>query len=214
MSAGTLWALSGERIWMDSRAFIGPVDPQVSSKDGTLVPAQALLRLLSAIQEAGDRALVNKQNPPWAMIRLLDQMDQKQLGHAINSTEYVINLASEYLERYKFKHWTTHSTTGQDVTPEERKARAKEVATAICDHERWKAHGHAINRAAAFAELMIKVDKLEDVPGLERAVRRLWALLYYVFERSPAAKIMLSQEYAFVRNVAVQVVVPKSGGGS
>jgi len=33
MSAGTLWALSGERIWMDRRACIGPVDPQVPSSD-------------------------------------------------------------------------------------------------------------------------------------------------------------------------------------
>jgi hypothetical protein len=211
MSAGTLWALSGERIWMDRRAFVGPVDPQVPSKDGNLVPAQALLRLLNAIQQAGDKALAQKQSPPWAMIRLLDQMDQKQLGHAINSTEYVINLASEYLEKYKFKHWTTRSSTGQPVTPEERKARARQVATDICNHERWKAHGHAINRDAAFAELKIKVDKVEDTPGLERAVRRLWALFYYVLDRSDAAKIMLSQEYAFVRNV-VQIVVQKPGG--
>jgi Serine dehydrogenase proteinase len=83
MSAGTLWALSGERIWMDRRACIGPVDPQVPSSDNRLVPAQALLTLLEKIQTTGNEALKRKQNPPWAYIRLLDQMDQRQLGAAL-----------------------------------------------------------------------------------------------------------------------------------
>jgi ClpP class serine protease len=50
MSAGTLWALSGDRIWMDSRAFIGPIDPQVRSKSGEFVPAQSILILLERIR--------------------------------------------------------------------------------------------------------------------------------------------------------------------
>ena len=33
MSAGTLWVLSGDKIWMDKRAYIGPIDPQVALPD-------------------------------------------------------------------------------------------------------------------------------------------------------------------------------------
>lgn len=65
MSAGTLWALSGDRIWMDQRAYLGPIDPQVVSKDGNYVPAQALLALLNEIQQKGEEALKNGQKPPW-----------------------------------------------------------------------------------------------------------------------------------------------------
>lgn len=200
MSAGTLWALSGERIWMDRRACIGPVDPQVPSSDNRLVPAQALLTLLEKIQTMGDEALKRKENPPWAYIRLLDRMDQRQLGAALSSTQYVEEIATKYLRDYKFKSWSTHSSTGQPVTPEEREARAREVAKVICSHDKWKAHGHAINRDTAFSEIKIKVDSIENLEGLERAVRRLWALFYYIFDKSTTAKIMVSREYSYVRS--------------
>jgi hypothetical protein len=85
------------------------------------------------------------------------------------------------------------------VTAEEREARAREVAEIICSHDKWKAHGHAINRDTAFSELKIKVDSIENQEGLERAVRRLWALFYYIFDKSATTKIMVSTEYSYVR---------------
>jgi hypothetical protein len=205
MSAGTLWALSGERIWMDRRACLGPVDPQVRSKDGSFVPAQALLTLFNEIQRQGNEALARKQDVPWAFVRLLDNMDHRQLGHALTSTRYVVDIAKQYLEMYKFRYWDVHSTSKLPVTEDEKKERAIEVSAIICDHQRWKAHGHAINRDAVYSELQIKIDKLEDINGLESAIRKLWAIFYYVFDRSPALKIMASQEYTFVRSTPHQV---------
>ena len=46
MSAGTLWMLSGDKIWMDARAYFGPIDPQVRLQDGSYVPAQSIMILL------------------------------------------------------------------------------------------------------------------------------------------------------------------------
>lgn len=201
MSAGTLWALSGERIWMDSRACLGPVDPQVRAKDGSFVPAQALQALFREIHNQAEAAIKDGRPIPWSFVRLLHEMDQQKLGQAITYTNYVIDIATRYLENYKFRLWTEHSSTKLPVTLEERKKRAAEVARIMCDHQRWKAHAHAINREAVFQELQIKVDELESIPGLERAVRRLWALLYYVFDKSKSQKIILSSEYTFVRNL-------------
>lgn len=200
MSAGTLWALSGDRIWMDERAFLGPLDPQVPSKDGIYVPAQALLTLLDKIQREGDAALAKRENPPWALIRLLDQMDQKQLGAAISASNYVATMAAKYLEEYKFRTWETHASSGRVVTPEEKRERAREVAGVLCSHERWKAHGHAISRDVLWNEVRIKIDRPEDQEGLHRAMRRLWALLYYIFEKSPVVKLMVSSSYSFFRS--------------
>lgn len=211
MSAGTLWALSGDRIWMDSRAFLGPVDPQFMSKDGTYVPAQALLTLVEEIQKVFDEHLKKGQRLPFAYVRLLDQIDQPRLAHAITATSYVTRLVAEYLERYKFSSWESHSTSGSPVTAEERAERASQVAQLICSHDKWKAHGHAIQRDVVFRDLQIKVDSVESVPGLQSAVRRLWALFAYTFDKTPASKMMLSQEYSFVRSVLVQAVtLPRS----
>jgi ClpP class serine protease len=38
MSAGTIFAMSGDAIWMDYFACLGPIDPQIE-RDGKLVPA-------------------------------------------------------------------------------------------------------------------------------------------------------------------------------
>lgn len=205
MSAGTLWALAGDRIWMDSRAFLGPLDPQVPTIDGHFVPAQALIVLLREIQAIGQAAIDEGESPPWAFVRLLDKMDQKQLGAALSSTNYVVGLATTYLEKYKFRSWT-HHRNGAAVTDEERRKRAEEIAKLLTSHERWKAHGHAISRDVLWDELKIKIDHPESTEGMQRAMRRLWALVYYTFEKLPVLKMLISKEYSFVRS-QVNVVV-------
>src|SRR4030043_2055681 len=63
MSAGTLWVLSGDNIWMDRRAYIGPIDPQVRLPDGSLVPAQSLIVLLQEIRKEGEEFLKKGMSP-------------------------------------------------------------------------------------------------------------------------------------------------------
>ncbi len=38
-------------------------------------------------------------------------------------------------------------------------------------------------------------------------MRRLWALLYYIFAKTPTVKVMISDEYTFVRS-QFNVMVP------
>lgn len=199
MSAGTLWALSGDEIWMDRRAFLGPIDPQVPTRDGIYAPAQGLLVLLEHIRREGTAALQRQQQPDWAYRFLLQNLDQTKLGQALTSSHYVIAIAAQFLERYKFKSWSTHSSTGLSVTQDERKKRATEIATELCSHDRWKAHGHAISRKVMEEELRIRISHLETAPELEKAVRRAWAVLYYLFDKAPVAKVILSRQYSYFR---------------
>lgn len=198
MSAGTVWALSGNEIWMDQRAFIGPIDPQVPSQDGRLVPAQALLALLKKIQEDGQYKITNGQNPDWSDIQILRNIDAKEIGNALSLSQYSIQLAATYLEKHKFRDWVTHSD-GRPVAPDDRTQRAKEVAGLLCSHEHWKVHSHGISRDVAWQELKIKIDHPETVPGFERAIRRLWTLLYWIFENTLVAKIYISSNYSLFK---------------
>jgi hypothetical protein len=200
MSAGTLWALSGDRIWMDSRAFLGPIDPQAQNRDGGFVPAQSLLAVLNMIQREFDLATQKQVPPPQAYALLLKFMDQKELGNAISASGYSITMAAEFLNAFKFRGWTTHNSTGAPVTPDERVQRALAAAKALCAHDRWKNHGHAITRDVIWQELRIKIEHPETVPGLERAIRRFWALNHWAMDKATVSKILLSQQYVFVRN--------------
>jgi hypothetical protein len=201
MSAGTLWVLSGDKIWMDSRAYIGPIDPQVPSKSGDSLPAQSILILLEKIRAEGEEALRKGVPPPWHLIRLLDTMDQRQVGGAISASEYSIKLASNFLENYKFKNWIVHNSSGQTVTDSDRKARALEVATRLCDNSYWKSHGHGINREIADKELRLVIDHLESDQNFHKAIRRIWALFYYTLERTFLTKVLISSNYTLVRQI-------------
>ena len=199
MSAGTIWALSGNEIWMDQRAFIGPIDPQVPGKDSRLVPAQAPLALLKRIQESGQDNLQKGQNPDWSDILILQNIDAKEIGNALSLSEYSTQLATDYLKNYKFRDWIKHSN-GTLVTVDERAVTAQEVADKLCSHEHWKVHSHGISRDIAWNELKIKINHPEDVPGLEKAIHRFWALLYWIFDNSPLMKIFISNQYALFKS--------------
>lgn len=205
MSAGTLFSLSGDHIWMNPQAALGPVDPQIPTKDGRYVPAQALLLLVQELQRQGQDALSAGQPVPWSAVRVIDSIDKKELGDAITATQYASNMASEFLERFKFRHWTHRQSSGLSVTPEYRRQRAIEVGRALVAHERWKSHGHSISREVLWDEIMLKIDHPE--PALERAIRRAWAICYWVFDKTPIQKMLLARNYAYIR----QIVMPAGG---
>ena len=205
MSAGTIWVLSGDQIWMDERGSLGPIDPQVPGRDGRFLPAQALLSLIESIRVRGEERLKNGANPAWTDQMLLRNMDAKEIGDAHSFSMYSIQLAANYLENYKFRSWVTHQS-GNAVTADQRKRRAAEITTKLCDRSQWKVHSHGISRDVLWNELQLKIDHPEQEDGFLRALRRFWALMYWVFDNATVVKMFLSQNYSVVRNV------PQPGG--
>jgi hypothetical protein len=98
MSAGTMFALSGDSIWMTSRACLGPIDPQVPMSGGRYVPAQALLLLVEKLQKDGEAAMKKGDGIPWTAVRIVDTIDKKELGEAITASDYSRKMVQEFLE--------------------------------------------------------------------------------------------------------------------
>lgn len=204
MSAGTMLAMSGDEIIMTNSSYIGPIDPQVPNKEGIYVPAQSILTLIEEIQERGRVALENGKNPDWTDLQILRQIDPKEIGNAINASKYSVELVENYLHDYKFKTWLTHSD-GRPVTPEEKRKRAKEIAEQLSKHSLWKSHGRGINRESAWDVCSLKVTHSESIEGLDRAIKRFWALFYWIFENTPIFKSFVSDNYALMRNDKSQI---------
>lgn len=200
MSAGTIFVMSGDEIIMGPNAFIGPIDPQVANKEGRFVPAQSLLHLIEEIRKRGEKKLANGRNPDWTDILLLKEIDAKEIGSAMTASEYSIELVKKYLYQYKFKYWKKHSSTGQLVQDEEKSERSKEIAKKLCDHSEWKSHSRGITREAAWQDCRIKITHSETIKGLEKSMRRFWALVYFVFENNPITKMFISSDYCIIRN--------------
>ncbi len=198
MSAGTLFSLSGDHIWMTPTACLGPIDPQIPTKDGRFVPAQALLLLISQLQDQGDQALKKSGSVPWTAVRIIDSIDKKELGDAITASTYSITMAQEFLVNYKFKNWMIRETSQTPVTDSYKKERALAIARDLATHDIWKSHGHSISREILWEKIKLKIDhpSLE----LENAISKLWALCYWLFDKTPILKIIVSEQYRFVRH--------------
>lgn len=205
MSAGTIFCMAGDELIMDSRAYIGPIDPQVLTKDGRYVPAQSILTLLKSIQVRGEESLKKGNNPFWTDIQILNSLDAKEIGIAINASNHSIELVTDYLKNYKFKNWNTHSN-GTAVTDNDKLTRAKEIASQLCNHELWKTHSRGITREMAHEQCRLKIEHTENIDGLNRAIRRFWALIYWIFEKSLVRKIFISKNYSLFRSdIPVQI---------
>lgn len=209
MSAGTLFALSGDHIWMTERACLGPIDPQVPTAGGRYVPAQALLLLVAEIQRTGDEAMRNGQPVPWAYVRIIDSLDKKELGEAITASQYSETMAAQFLQRFKFRCWKIKETSETPITDQDRAARANEIAAALGSHDRWKSHGHSLSRDVLWNELRLRIDHPD--PALERVIVRMWAALTYIFDKTPIVKLLCSTQYRYARNVQVQIIGPIQG---
>lgn len=200
MSAGTIFISSGDEIIMTNQSQIGPVDPQVRTKNGDFVPAQAILTLIEEIRVRGEELIKVGQTPAWTDLQILNNMDSKEIGNAMNASKYSIQLVKQYLYNYKFKNWIFHADGVTIVTDSDKKQRANEIASLLCDHSKWKNHGHAITREAAWEVCKLKIVHAESHMDLDKAMRRMWALYYWLFENLSITKFFISENYCIMRN--------------
>lgn len=200
MSAGTIFIMSGDEIIMSPQSKFGPIDPQIPSRDGRFIPAQSILVAVEDIKKRGQDAISKGSKPDWTDIQLLNNLDLRMIGEALTASNYSIQMTKDFLEKYKFKNWTEHLETHTPVSPEERKTTASDIANILCDHKLWKSHGHFINREAAWSQCHLKIVHSEDIPNLDRAMRRMWALFYWIFDSTPINKLFVSDNYCIIRN--------------
>lgn len=138
-SAGTIFCMSGDNIYMNYYSALDPVDPQVQNRDGKLVAA---LGYLDKINEL----LIKAQNNTisQAEFLILKDFDLAELRAYEQAKELAVDLIKNWLVKYKYKDWITHSD-GTDVTKEQKEQRANEIARKLSDNNIWKSHGRAIN---------------------------------------------------------------------
>jgi hypothetical protein len=174
-SAGTIMAMAGDEILMGPTSALGPIDAQISWQ-GKQFSAGALLDGFEKIKEEVERAgSLNR-----AYIPILQGISPGELQHARNGLDFAIRLVTEWLAKYKFQNWDTHSSSGAPVTDEEKRARAKEIASQLCEHSRWLTHGRSI-RMDDLVAMRLKVTDYTQNPDLNDAISRYYALLQLTF---------------------------------
>ena len=170
-SAGTIFSMSGDEIWMDYFSVLGPIDPQVKNKEGNFVPALGYLdKVNELIKKAQDNKLTN------AEFLILKDFDLAELRAYEQAKELTISLLKKWLVKYKFKNWSTHESNGAPVTLKEKEKRAEGIAAALGDNKKWKSHGRPIN-IEELEELKLKIEDFSDNDELRNVIRNYYKLL-------------------------------------
>ena len=102
-SAGTIFCMSGDNIYMDYFSVLGPIDPQVQNKEGKWVAALGYLdKVNEYIEKAKNGNLTNVE------FSILKDFDLAELRSFEQARDLTIDLLKKWLVKYKFKNWTKH----------------------------------------------------------------------------------------------------------
>jgi len=173
MSAGTILCMSGDKIYMDYSSALGPIDPRVQNSDGQLVPALGYLdQVERIIQKSADGKLTD------AEFALLQNQDIATLRRYEQARDLSVTLLKDWLVKYKFKDWNTHSSNGKKVTLKQKTDRAEEIAKALSDHKKWHSHGRMIGVRTLTNDLRLKIEDYTNDNALTLAIRQYSDLLF------------------------------------
>lgn len=193
MSAGTIFCMSSNRIYMDYSSSLGPIDPQVWN--GTQwVPALGYLdKVEEMLAKAAGGTLSN------AEFLVLQSQDLAMLSRYEQARNLTITLLKKWLVEYKWGDWNTHGTNpaklGQPVTPEEKKERAEEVAKLLGDNKYWHSHGRMIGINTLRSLLRLKIEDFSTDRNLQPLIRSYNDLITEYIGRSNFKVFMHSRKY-------------------
>jgi hypothetical protein len=192
-SAGTIFAMAGDEILMGPMSGLGPIDAQVVMNNKRF-SAEAFLEGLEKIK--AEVSTTGKLNT--AYIPILQNISPGEIQHCENAQNFSKTLVTKWLSEFKFKYWDKHSSTGLEVTIEDKKRRAEEIAAQLCKHSDWLTHGRSI-KIKDFNEMKLIIENFSLNHELNEAILRYYTLLRMSFETT-AYKIYetpTSQIYRF-----------------
>ena len=151
-SAGTIFCMSGDNIFMDYSSVLGPIDPQVVNKEGKMVPALGYLDKVNELIQKSQNGQLSQ-----AEFIILKEFDLAELRAYEQAKELTIDQLKKWLVKYKFKNWNKHKND-KTVTLEEKIKTAEEIADKLSNSNIWKSHGRPINIKILEEELKLKIE--------------------------------------------------------
>lgn len=185
-SAGTVFALSGDAIYMDYYSRLGPIDPQIKSSQGRTVSA---LGYIEKYNDLIERA-TNGDITPAEIQLLIMGFDQAELYSYEQARDSSVAALEEWLVKYKFKNWDQTETRGLQVTDEMKKERAKKIGYDLNDTERWHSHGYGLSMDVLKSDLDVFIDDFGKDQKKSSAIKAYHELLSDYMEKRRAGGVI------------------------
>jgi membrane-bound ClpP family serine protease len=169
MSAGTVFCMSGDKIYMDYSSSLGPIDPQLWNGKQWLPALGYLNKVEELLKKEKEKGLTR------AEFLIRQGQDLAMLSQCEQARNLTITLLKKWLVEYKFKDWDKHETNptkkGQPVTTEEKVKRAEEIAALLGDNTKWHSHGRMIGMETLRKDVRLKIEDFSDDPKLHSLIR-------------------------------------------
>lgn len=167
MSAGTIFCMAADKIFMDYSSSLGPIDPQVYNGK-QWVPALGYL-------EKVEQLIMKSRNGELteAEFLILQKIDLAELRSYEMARDLTVSLLKQWLVKYKFKDWTHHRTItpGAPVTQQEKEQRAEEIARDLGNNALWHSHGRSIGIGTLKGPLRLEIDDYSTDDKLRQLIR-------------------------------------------
>ena len=185
MSAGTMISLASSKIVMGRQSQLGPIDPQMLVGGG-FVSARAIVDQFDRAQ----KEILANPSAGHVWFPVLQSVGPALLQEAHNALDYGEKMVARWLADHMFSG---------EPDPQ---ALADETARYFNDASIHKSHGRRIDRDEARHQ-SVHIVNLEDDQNLQDAVLTAYHLSTIVFEKSPAAKVLVShKDRMWVKNLS------------
>lgn len=171
-SAGTILAMSGDRVHMDYFSVLGPIDPQVSRRGKTVPASGYLLQYDRLIEKSRLGTLTDAE-----LHYMIATFDPAEMYRYEQEKELSKTLLIDWLVDSELIDWDAYRATGKRVTRKLRRARATEIAEMLGDTDCWHSHGRGISISVLQRDVGLMIHDFEEDQALNDAVRRYYTLL-------------------------------------
>lgn len=192
MSAGTILVMSGDDIYMDYYAVLGPIDPQVRNQNGVYVPALGYLEKYRQLIAKSAKGRLTAAEIAF----LVEKFDPAELHRFEQARDHSVDLLKQWLVTYKFKNWTVTRTKKAKVTQTMKIKRAEEIARKLNDTKKWRSHGRGLSITVIDKELNLLIEDFGIDAKMNQEVRDYSRLLQdYMFRRSHSLVVHTKEKY-------------------
>lgn len=190
-SAGTIFTLSGDSIYMDYYSRLGPIDPQIQSPKGLPVSALGYLERYNDLLKKAARGRISTTE-----VQILLSFDQGELYFYEHQRDLSITALKEWLVQYKFKDWKVTETRKRRVTPKMKEDAATRIGKVLNDTKKWHSHGYGISMEVLRRDLKLRIEDFEADASLLGPIRSYYDLLSdYMLKRDYRGVIHTSKSF-------------------
>jgi hypothetical protein len=196
-SAGTIIVLSGNEIYMTETGSLGPIDAQMLIGRSMISAHDYMEWVNEKLSEAEEKGRLNSFDAT-----MIAQISPGELRGVEHGLYFAKDIVEKWLAEYKFSNWDTTESRQVVVTTDMKISRAKEIASELINHGKWRSHGRSL-KIDDLEAIGLKINKVDDDPELADIIYRIQTIIRLIFSSSNTYKTFVTEDHNLSKNASL-----------